>query len=106
MQTTWLEMSNGRRLDALPFVAWVDAGTDSEIRFDFEVPNPPIHTGDANLYSRLSFESIKARFAAWGYSISHIIRGECSETGVRDCYVYRTGNRVPFAVVRPAVFAR
>ena len=114
---TWLEMSNGQRLAAIPFVAWVNAGDGLERRFEFEAPNPPIYAGDANLFSRLSFEAIKARFEAWGFGVDHIIRGECSESGVRDCYVYRavsrlelTGipyrmSRVPFAVIRPKVFA-
>lgn len=107
MAKTWLEMSNGRRLDAIPFVAWFRSTVDgSEHRFDFTVPNPPIHAGDPNLFSRLSFETIRAHFADWGYQISHIIRGESSETSCRDCYVYQDGSRVPFAVIRPAVFAR
>lgn len=103
---TWLEMSNGQRLAAIPFVAWVNGGDARELRFDFEAPNPPIHEGDPNLFTRLSFESIKARFEAWGYSVGHIIRGECTESGVRDCYVYNRANRVPFAVIRPLAFAR
>lgn len=106
MKKTWVEMSNGARLDAIAFVAWVDRGDGFELRFDFSAPNPPIHEGDANLFSRLSFESIKARFASWGYSVDHIIRGECSESGVRDCYVYAVRSRVPFAVIRPAVFCK
>ena len=105
MKTTWVEMNNGRRLDAIAFVAWVDAGEGRELRYEFEAPNPPIHEGDANLFSRLSFEGIKARFAGWGYAVDHIIRGESTETGVRDCYVYDRDHRVPFAVIRPMRFA-
>lgn len=101
---TWLEMSNGQRLAAIPFVIWINAGDGRELRFEFEAHNPPIYAGDPNLYSRLSFEAIKARFAAWGYPVDHIIRGECSESGFRDCYVYRAVARVPFAVIRPKVF--
>lgn len=101
---TWVEMSNGERLKVIAFVAWVNAN-GRELCFQFDAPNPMIHEGDANLFSRLSFESIKARFESWGYAVDHIIRGECSETGVRDCYVYHRDKRVPFAVVRPAVFA-
>jgi hypothetical protein len=103
---TWLEMSNGTRLDAIPFVARIEGGEGNERRYDFEAPNPPIYEGDVNLFSRLSFESIKARFEAWGYSVDHIIRGECTEAGVRDCYVYRPHYHVPFAVIRPRVFER
>lgn len=104
---TWVEMHNGEVLAEIPFVAWVDhGGVDRELRFDFAAPNPPIHHGDPNLFTRLSFEGIKARFAAWGYAVDHIIRGECGESGARDCYVYAAGQRVPFAVVRPAVFVR
>jgi hypothetical protein len=106
LRTTWLEMSNGERLAAIPFVAFVNAGEGREIRFDFSVPNPPIHAGDANLFSRLSFESIRGQLATWGFAVGHIIRGECSESGVRDCYVYGRDGRVPFAVIRPAVFTR
>lgn len=105
MKTTWVEMSNGRRLDVIAFVVWLRAGDGRELRFDFEAPNPPIHEGNANLFSRLSFESIQQRFKVWGYAVNHIIRGECSESGVRDCYVYNRESRVPFAVIRPAVFA-
>lgn len=102
---TWVEMSNGQRLAAIPFVAWFNSGDGLERRFEFEALNPPIYAGDANLYSRLSFEAIKARFADLGYPVDHIIRGECSESGVRDCYVYARASRVPFAVIRPRVFS-
>jgi hypothetical protein len=105
-RTTWLEMNNGARRATIPFVAFVNAGDGRELRFDFEASNPPIYAGDENLFSRLSFESIKARFAEWGYAVGHIIRGECSESGVRDCYVYNRDNHVPFAVIRPFVFTR
>ena len=103
---TWIEMSNGEILTEIPFVAWATRGEGREVRFDFKAPNPPCYHGDPNLYSRLSFESIKADFEAWGFSVDHIIRGECSESGVRDCYVYNRTSRVPFAVIRPAVFVR
>lgn len=99
-------MSNGKVLAAIPFVAWFRASDGSEVRFDFTVPNPAIHHGDSNLFSRLSFESIKGRFREWGHDVSHIIRGECSETGTRDCYVYRRDSRIPFAVIRPALFVK
>jgi hypothetical protein len=105
-RTTWLEMSNGKRLDAIPFVAFVNAGDGRELRFDFTAPNSPIHAGDANLFSRLSFESIRGQLATWGFHVGHVIRGECSENGVRDCYVYGRDSRVPFAVIRPFVFTR
>ena len=81
----------------------IDVNENEVLRFGFEAPNPPIYAGDANLFTRLSFESIKARFEAWGYSVDHIIRGACSESGVRDCYVYNRSNRIPFAVIRPLV---
>lgn len=107
MTKTWVEMSNGQRLDAIPFVAWLRSAADgSEHRFDFKAPNPAIYAGDANLFSRLSFETIRAHFADWGYPVNHIIRGESSETGCRDCYVYAPGSRIPFAVIRPAVFVK
>lgn len=102
---TWVEMHNGEILSEIPFVAWV-TGDGREARFEFSAPNPPIHHGDPNLFSRLNFDGIKARFAVWGFSVDHIIRGECSESGVRDCYVYNRENKVPFAVIRPAVFVR
>lgn len=103
---TWVEMSNGQILADIPFVVWVCDGEGREGRLEFTAPNLPVYHGDPNLYSRLSFECIKARFKAWGFDVSHIIRGECSESGVRDCYVYQNGYKVPFAVIRPAVFAR
>jgi hypothetical protein len=103
---TWVEMSNGEILSDIPFVAWIDAGEARELRCEFTAPNPPMHHGDADLFKRLSFEGIRARFEAWGFPVDYIIRGECSESGVRDCYVYSGGRRVPFAVIRPAVFAR
>jgi hypothetical protein len=102
---TWVEMRDGKILDMIPFTAWVNAGEGRELRFDFEVDNPPFHRGDPNLFIRLSFETIKAYFADRGLRVDHIIRGECAENGVRDCYVYAPNTRVPFAVIRPTVFA-
>ena len=103
---TWVEMSNGKVLDEIPFVAWTMVGKE-EVRFDFTAPNPPIYHGDPNLFSRLSFESIRALLLArFGDHVGHIIQGECNENGARDCYVYRRNSRVPFAVIRPAVFVR
>ena len=102
---TWVEMSNGEILSDLPFVAFV-SGTEGETRYDFTAHNPPICHGVSNLFSRLSFESIRDRFAGWGHKVDHIIRGECTESGVRDCYVYKGSSRVPFAVIRPAVFVK
>lgn len=106
MSRTWVEMSNGERLKHISFVAWVNAGEGRELCFEFAVANPPNYEGDANLFSRLSFEIIKARFESWGFAVSHIIRGECSESGARSCYVYNRTNKVPFAVIRPAVFSK
>ncbi len=106
MRPTWVEMDNGKRLSVIPFVAWYRASDGTEVRFDFTAANPPCHAGDADLFKRLSFECIKGRFREWGHDVSHIIRGECSENGTRDCYVYTRDSRVPFAVIRPAVFVR
>lgn len=103
---TWVEMHNGEILSEIPFVLWISEGEDRERRHEFKAPNPPIHHGDPNLYSRLSYEWIKDVCKDLGYSIDHIIRGECSESGVRDCYVYRNRDKVPFAVIRPAVFVK
>jgi hypothetical protein len=105
-RTTWIEMINGGRLAAIPFVAFVNAGKGREFRFDFKAANPPMYAGDPNLFSRLSFETIRGQFATWGFQVGHIIRGECTESGVRDCYVYNRDNHVPFAVIRPLVFTR
>lgn len=101
---TWVEMSNGEILSEIPFVAWINQGEGREERFDFTAPNPPRYHGDANLFSRLSFEGIRDRFAARGLKVDHIIRGECREVGVRDCYVFDSTHHVPFAVIRPLVF--
>lgn len=103
---TRVEMNNGKILSAIPFVAWFRDASGKEVRFDFSAANPPIHHGDANLFSRLSFESIASRFNEWGFRVSHIIRGESTETSVRDCLVYLEGSRIPFAVIRPAVFVK
>jgi len=103
---TWVEMSNGEILAEIPFVLWVNAGEGRELRFEFTAPNPPIYHGDSNLFSRLSFETIRDRMKEYGFPVSHIVRGESSESGVRDCYVYNNTNKVPFAVIRPAVWAK
>ncbi len=100
--TTWVEKSNGKVLAYIPFVAWFRDPQGNEVRFDFTAHNPPIYHGDPNLFSRLSFECIKGRFP----ECSHIIRGECTESSVRDCYVYKKDSRIPFAVIRPAVFVK
>lgn len=103
---TWLEMRNGERLATIHFCVWVNAGEGREMRHRFGVNNPPCHEGDANLFTRLSFELIKERFAEWGYKVGHIIRGETSEVSVRDCYVYDGTHKVPIAVIRPEVFVK
>jgi hypothetical protein len=103
---SWIEMNNGTVLAAIPFVAWFRNDKGEEVRFDFSASNPPIYHGDTNLFSRLSFESIKGRFAEWGLAVDHIIRGETTENSVKDCYVYAPGSKIPFAVVRPAVFVK
>jgi hypothetical protein len=103
---TWVEMDNGKVRTDIPFVAWVNT-PNGETRLEFTAPNPPIYHGDPNLFSRLSFETIVERFKEWGFHVSHIVRGECSESGSSGCYVFSgNGQRVPYAVIRPAVFAR
>jgi hypothetical protein len=105
MSQTWVEMCNGERLSTIKFVVWIDNGEGKEGRLEIRVGNPPCYEGNSNLFERLSFELIKERFAEWGFEVDHIIRGECDEVSVRDCYVYDS-RKVPFAVIRPEIFAR
>lgn len=98
-------MDDGFIRDAIPFVAWFRDRNGSEVRNDFTEPNTANRHGDSDLFSRLSFESIRGRFLELGYEVSHIVRGECSESGSSSCYVFAPGDRIPFATIRPAVFA-
>lgn len=93
MSKTWVEMSNGVILDAIPFVAYVREGAE-EKRFDFTVPNPVNQHGDPDLFHRLSFECIQAKLSG----VDHIIRGECSEGGLSP--LLRLQQRRPRAVRR------
>ena len=106
MRKTWVEMHNGEILPEIPFVAWVNGGEGRELRFEFKAANLPCYHGDPDLFARISFEGIVKRFAEWGFRVDNIRRGECSEVGVRDCYVYGVNSKVPFAVIRPKVFVR
>ena len=101
---TWLEMSNGKRLETIEFVAWIDEGEGRETCHSLHVSNPPIYEGDTNLFSRLGYEGIQDWFKRIGHEVDYIIRGETAENSCRDCYVYDGLRRVPFAVIRPRVF--
>lgn len=104
IRKTHLEMHNGVILTDIPFIAYVNRG-GRETWFEFTVPNPPIHHGDPNLFSRLSFESIKEQFAKRGFTIHNIISGQCNESGYNYCYVFNhSKSHVPFATIRPSKF--
>lgn len=103
---TWVEMDNGKVREAIDFIAWIRDEKGVTLPVRLSVPNPPIWHGNPDLFKRLSFETIRDRFALLGYVVGHIIRGECSENGGRACYVYAPQAQVPFATIRPAVFVR
>lgn len=93
-------------LEHIVFVIWISGFNHREQRHEFKAPNPPMYHGNPDLFQRLSFDYIKTCFEDLGYAIDHIIRGESTENSVRDCYVYRGRDHVPFAIIRPLVFER
>lgn len=103
----WWHMDNGQQRRTLDFTIHlhVVAGGKEQVH-TYTASNPPIYDSDPNTFSRLSFEGIKSLFERkFAMEVGHIIRGEVSENGgVRDCYVFAPGRRVPFAVIRPSVF--
>lgn len=107
MSTEWWQKDNGQIRREIEFTAHVSAG-GTERSFTFVASSPPIYDNIADLFTRLSFESIRDTFREKTFiEVGHIIRGEITGNGgVRECLVFQTGRRVPFAVIRPSVFER